>query len=188
MHLCQIDLKLPVQSVPITTDVVSSNPIHGEVYLIQHYVIKFVSDLRQVVFTWIIHDYEGFLMNWLVYGVKCHFQQYFSYIVAVSFIGGGNRRTQRKPLTCLEKDMQYIDRGKTWNNALWAVALYIQVKNICTWYYSLMWKWDCPLCSPQNENLTVLVRIKFLNLLTQYVHIVWIDYIMKCMFWLVKIA
>ena len=28
--------------------VVSSNPVHGEVYLIQHYVIKFVSDLRQV--------------------------------------------------------------------------------------------------------------------------------------------
>jgi hypothetical protein len=27
---------------------VSSNPIHGEVYSIQHYVIKFVSDLRQV--------------------------------------------------------------------------------------------------------------------------------------------
>jgi hypothetical protein len=37
-----------VQSVPITTDVVSSTPEHGEVYLIQHYVIKFVSDLRQV--------------------------------------------------------------------------------------------------------------------------------------------
>jgi len=27
---------------------VSSNPVHGEVYSIQHYVIKFVSDLRQV--------------------------------------------------------------------------------------------------------------------------------------------
>jgi hypothetical protein len=26
----------------------SSNPVHGEVYLIQHYVIKFVSDLRQI--------------------------------------------------------------------------------------------------------------------------------------------
>jgi hypothetical protein len=26
----------------------SSNPAHGEVYLIQHYVIKFVSDLQQV--------------------------------------------------------------------------------------------------------------------------------------------
>jgi len=37
-----------VQSVPITTNVVSSNPVHGEVYSIQHYVIKFVSDLRQV--------------------------------------------------------------------------------------------------------------------------------------------
>jgi hypothetical protein len=34
--------------VPITTKVVSSNPVHGEVYSIQHYVIKFVSDLRQV--------------------------------------------------------------------------------------------------------------------------------------------
>jgi uncharacterized protein with PQ loop repeat len=32
-------------SVPITTKVVSSNPVHGEVYSIQHYVIKFVSDL-----------------------------------------------------------------------------------------------------------------------------------------------
>ena len=32
----------------ITTKVVSSNPAHGEVYLIQDYVMKFVSDLRQV--------------------------------------------------------------------------------------------------------------------------------------------
>ena len=37
-----------VQSVPITTKVVSSNPVHGEMYSIQHYVIKFFSDLRQV--------------------------------------------------------------------------------------------------------------------------------------------
>jgi hypothetical protein len=37
-----------MQSVPITTNVVSLNSAHGEVYLIQHYVIKFVSDLRQV--------------------------------------------------------------------------------------------------------------------------------------------
>ena len=33
-----MDLQLPVQSVPITTKVVCSNPIHGEVYSIQHYV------------------------------------------------------------------------------------------------------------------------------------------------------
>jgi len=41
-----LDLQLPMQSVSITTKVVSSNLVHGEVYLIQHYVIKFVSDLR----------------------------------------------------------------------------------------------------------------------------------------------
>jgi hypothetical protein len=34
--------------VPITTKVVKSNSAHGKVYWIQHYVIKFVSDLRQV--------------------------------------------------------------------------------------------------------------------------------------------
>ena len=34
----QLDLQLPV----------SSNPVHGKVYLIQHYVIKFTSDLRGV--------------------------------------------------------------------------------------------------------------------------------------------
>ena len=37
-----------MQLVPILTKVVSSNPAHGDVYSIQHYVIEFVSDLRQV--------------------------------------------------------------------------------------------------------------------------------------------
>jgi len=37
-----------MQSVPIITNVVSLNPAHGELYSIQHYVIKFVSDLQQV--------------------------------------------------------------------------------------------------------------------------------------------
>jgi len=43
-----LDLQLPLQSVLITTQVVSSIPVHGEMYAIQHYVIKFVSDYRQV--------------------------------------------------------------------------------------------------------------------------------------------
>ena len=34
--------------MPITTKVVSSNSVHDEVYSIQIYVIKFVSDLQQV--------------------------------------------------------------------------------------------------------------------------------------------
>ena len=32
----------------VISKVVSSNPIHDEVYSIQYYVIKFVSDLRQI--------------------------------------------------------------------------------------------------------------------------------------------
>ena len=40
--------------MPITTKVVSSNPVHDDLYLIQHYVIKFVNDLRQVGgFLWV---------------------------------------------------------------------------------------------------------------------------------------
>ena len=34
-----VDLQLYIQSVPITTKVVSSNPAHGEVHSKQHYVI-----------------------------------------------------------------------------------------------------------------------------------------------------
>jgi hypothetical protein len=43
-----LDLQLPVQSVPITTKVVSWNSADGDVYSIQYYMIKFVSDLQQV--------------------------------------------------------------------------------------------------------------------------------------------
>ena len=39
--------KLPMQSVPISTNVVVSNPAHGELCSIQYYVITFVSDWRQ---------------------------------------------------------------------------------------------------------------------------------------------
>ena len=47
MVLWQLDLLLPVQTA-ITTKVVSSNSIHGEVYSIQHDVIKFISNLHQI--------------------------------------------------------------------------------------------------------------------------------------------
>jgi hypothetical protein len=41
--------------MPITTNIVSSNPAHGKVYSIQYYVIKFVSGLRQVSgFLWVL--------------------------------------------------------------------------------------------------------------------------------------
>jgi len=43
-----------MQSVPITTNVVSLNPAYGEVYLIQHHVIKFVMSA-------LFSGYSGFL-------------------------------------------------------------------------------------------------------------------------------
>ena len=43
-----LDLQPPIQSMLITTNNVIWNPAHDKVYSIQHYVIKFVSDLRQV--------------------------------------------------------------------------------------------------------------------------------------------
>ena len=42
------------------------------------------------------------------YGVERHFQQYFSYIVAVNFMCGGIRSTQRKPPTCLKSQANFI--------------------------------------------------------------------------------
>jgi hypothetical protein len=52
-----IELQLHVRSVPITTKFVSSNLVYGEVYSILHYVITFVSDLRQVdCFLLVLHQ------------------------------------------------------------------------------------------------------------------------------------
>jgi hypothetical protein len=46
IKIINLDLQLLMQSVPITIDVVSSNLDQGEV--LEHYLIKFVSGLRQV--------------------------------------------------------------------------------------------------------------------------------------------
>jgi hypothetical protein len=39
---------------------------------------------------------------------KNHFKQYFSYIVVVSFIGGGSRSTRRKSPTCRKSFTDFI--------------------------------------------------------------------------------
>jgi hypothetical protein len=38
-----------MQAVPVTTNVVKSNPVQGEVYSIKHYLIKFVSGFLRVL-------------------------------------------------------------------------------------------------------------------------------------------
>jgi hypothetical protein len=73
----KLDLQLPVQSVPITTNVVSLNPIHGEVYSIQHYVISVTCD-KSVVFC----GYSGFLHQF-------DFNyDYFTELVDLSLVNG----------------------------------------------------------------------------------------------------
>jgi hypothetical protein len=61
--------------VPSTTNILSSNPIHGEMYSKQDFVIKFVSDL------WQFDGFHCIKLVWLVYGVQRHSQHYFSYIM-----------------------------------------------------------------------------------------------------------
>ena len=67
-------------------------------------------------------------------GVQRHFQQYFSYIVVVSFISGGNPSTQRKPLICRKSLTNFItqccalrpDRD-SYSQYQWCKALITQV-------------------------------------------------------------
>ena len=47
-HMAVGFITTDMQAVTITNNVVSSNSTHGEMYLIQHYVIKFVNDLKHV--------------------------------------------------------------------------------------------------------------------------------------------
>jgi hypothetical protein len=61
--MVQLDLQLSMQSVPITTHVLSSNPV--QMYSIQLYVMKFVSDLRQVgVYEWSDMSTSELMLQW----------------------------------------------------------------------------------------------------------------------------
>ena len=46
--MCHEDLQLTMQSMPFTTNVLSSNLTRDEMYSIEHHVIKFACDLRHV--------------------------------------------------------------------------------------------------------------------------------------------
>jgi hypothetical protein len=77
-------------SAPITTSVVSSNPAPSEAHWIQHHVIILVSDFQPVVFIIIFKKTKSIFSVLCILGdgVQHHFQQYFSHILAISFIGG----------------------------------------------------------------------------------------------------
>ena len=69
-----MDLQLPVQTVPITTKIVNSNLFHGEVYSIQHYVIKFVSEDNK---------------RWIF--IKYCVEYYYTYFAPVLFVSDDNK-------------------------------------------------------------------------------------------------
>ena len=56
----------------------------------------------------LFNENETRLLRKIVYGVLRHFQQYFSYIVQGSFIGGRNQSTRRKPPTCRKSLTNFI--------------------------------------------------------------------------------
>jgi hypothetical protein len=81
---------MPVQSTPIITNVVGSYPVHLQVYSIQHYVIKFVSDLRMSVISPGTpvpspnkadpHDITGILLKVVFNTITLTFVQRISYL------------------------------------------------------------------------------------------------------------
>ena len=102
-----LDLLLPLQPMPITAKVVSSNPVYGDVYSIQHYVIKFVCDLcRSVVF----FGYLVFLLLKVALNIKnkptnnC----YVSFLYSVYFIRSTFARV-RNPLNLSYNKNCYIN-------------------------------------------------------------------------------
>ena len=78
-----LDLQLPIQSVPITTDIVNSNLDQGEVYN------------RPPRYNWNQHQINNK-------------QTIFQLYRGISFIGGGNRSTWRKPQTCCKSLINLI--------------------------------------------------------------------------------
>jgi len=70
--------------------------------------IRFIFVLRYTLFKFNFEFIKLIAHGWWIYGVQHHFQQYVCYIVAISFIGGGNRRTQKKPQTCRKSLTKFI--------------------------------------------------------------------------------
>ena len=56
--------------MPITTNIASSNPVHDEVYSIQHYVAKFVIDLWQVCgFLWVLQFFPPIKLTATIWNI-----------------------------------------------------------------------------------------------------------------------
>ena len=77
------------------------------------WVITFFTVFRLLTDFVCLHTYKFWLYLWKIVRSSVIlllplFRQYFSYIVTISFIGGENRRTRRKPSTCRKSLTNFI--------------------------------------------------------------------------------
>ena len=95
--------------------------------------------------------------------------QYFSYIVAVSFIGGGNWSTRRKPPTCRKSRTNLITQHCIECTSIWAGLEPTTLVVICTDYPGS--------CKPNDHTITttkapfkVGISSKYIMLLFNIIH------------------
>ena len=111
--------------MPITTKAVSLNPAHSEVYSMQHYVIRFVSDLQQV---------SGFILE-------------------LSFSSTG--KTDRHDITEILLKMAFFCQRNLWLNVMDEIIEYQQERcshKLRGWrskLWSIVWH-DCSNTSTSN--------------------------------------
>jgi hypothetical protein len=81
----------------------------------------------------------------MIYCVYCHFQQYFSYIMASSFSGGRSRSTRREPPTMGKQLVNFITcsckssaplfcnfQSRVWTHAVLVIGLFELLDNPTT--------------------------------------------------------
>ena len=110
LHYCNkrvgiVQKKRGWSSLRVSVAVIDYNSIgRSKLY---YYSLFFLTYSKTYMFK-SIGSFNHRLFVYLFDGALRHFQQYFRYIVAVSFIGGGNRSTRRKPTTCRKSLTTFI--------------------------------------------------------------------------------
>jgi hypothetical protein len=78
-------------------------------FIRDHLIIYVQFGFNQINSFWILFFSYVLQWDWFgLYDIYRHFQQYFSYIVAVNFIGVGNWSTRRRPLICRKSLTNFI--------------------------------------------------------------------------------